>query len=225
MRPEELRDRIGGGHAAHEQDRAARARVVRLLRPHLAHDRPADERLGPEVERERRVPGVGVELVDRAVAEPAAAAARNGEEAVDPSERRDAGLDRGLDLGLVREVRGVAVGASAVPGDPVHERSDVVVRPRRDEDRCALLGEQLRRGGGDPRRPGHEADKAGEAVHAAARMAATIPARSAGVALTIAPPIPTATAPAARKAGPVDKSTPPVGISSTSGIGPRSSRT
>ena len=60
-------------------------------------------------------------------------------------------------------------GAAAVPGDPVHQRPDVVVRPRRDEDRGALLGKQLRRGGGDPRRPGHEADEAREAVHVVAR--------------------------------------------------------
>ena len=118
VRPEQLRNGVGRGHAAHQQDRAARARVVGLLAPHLAHDGAADERLRPEVERERRVPRVGVELVDRAVAEPAAAAARDGEEAVDPSERRRRAPTAASTWAPGREVRGVTSGAAAVPVIP-----------------------------------------------------------------------------------------------------------
>src|SRR6185295_10533029 len=90
-------------------------------------------------------------------------------------------------------------------------------------------GEAPRGRRGDPRGAGDEADAVAEAVHrgstGAAAMAAINDLRSSGVARTIAEPIPTAVAPASRNATAFVASTPPVTIVSTSGIGPRSSRT
>ena len=73
---------------------------------------------------ERRVPALGVDAVDRAVAEAPAAAAGDGEEAVDPAELRHAGVDGGLDRGLVGQLRGAKRGAPAAAGDPLDELRD-----------------------------------------------------------------------------------------------------
>ncbi len=94
--------------------------------------------------------------MDRAVAEAPPAAARDGEEAVDPPERGDAGAHGVTRLALVRKVGGAEGRPPPDRDDPVRELAAVVLVPRRDEDRRPLGGEAPSRRGGDPGRPGDE---------------------------------------------------------------------
>ena len=87
------------------------------------------------------------------------------------------------------------------------------------------------RGCGHARRPGDQHGPPGEppgtrhaGTSSPARIASTSARRLAASAFVIALPMPTATAPESRYRRAFVASTPPVAISSTSGIGPRSSR-
>ena len=128
MRPEQLRDRRLGRDAAEEDERTARAGIVRRLLAHRSDDPGTGQDLGPQVERLGGLPGGGIDGVDRAVAEPPAAAAGHGEAAIEPAERCDRGAHRGVDLGLVGQVRGRPAGT-----DPLGKVARVVGRPRHDE--------------------------------------------------------------------------------------------
>ena len=77
------------------------------LGEHLADDRPTGHRLAAQVELERPVPALGRQLVDRAVAEPPAAAAGDREQPVDPSEPGNGRCRRRRrPRAAIREVRG-----------------------------------------------------------------------------------------------------------------------
>ena len=102
----------------------------------------------------------------------------------------------------------------------------VIGRPRDDEDLGRPRPPGPRRRRGDAGRAGDQADSPVETgAHRSSPCCSgpVLVARRAS-ARTIAPPMPTATAPASRNARALEASTPPVGISSISGSGPRISR-
>src|SRR6478735_2496548 len=101
----------------------------------------------------------------------------------------------------------------------------MVGRLGNDEQPPALRSHRSGRRFGDTGGAGDKAHPVDKTIFHAANTASMSARRSAASALLNALPIPTAAAPASRKARAFDASTPPVGISWMSGSGPRSSRT
>ncbi len=150
------RDRQAGVDRAHLHDRAAAA-----LGDHLARDRLADQEAALEVDRDHRVPvGLG-DFEERRGAEDAGVA----DQRVDATEGGQRRGQRGVDLGLGRDVAAQRPHARALRGQRLGERSGLGLGEVPQRDDRAVVDQALDAGRAYALRgAGDDDDAAGQAV-------------------------------------------------------------